>query len=144
MKQVIKTLVSMFPGNEYCKPQNQIIRIYSDNTVKEEIFDTNGKLLGIWRANKSYYNLYLFGIENAKKARSFIGNSCVRGIYDHGKRIAQIEDVLEDLIFVGYIENSANVEKVIENLFRLGFTGLCEIEENWEDIYQETICAIKI
>ena len=144
MKQVIKTKMATFDGNEYCIPQTQIIRVYSDNTVKEEIFNTSGKLLGTWRAKTSHYNLFLFGIENAKKARSFIGNSCVRGIYDHGKRIAQIEDVLEDLVFVGYIETSANVEKVIKNRSRIGFTGLCGIEENWEDIYKETVCAIKL
>ena len=63
---------------------------------------------------------------------------------EEGLTFEQIEDVLEDLVFVGYIENSANVEKVIKNLSRLGFTGLCEIEENWEDVYQETICAIKL
>lgn len=144
MKKIVKTKVTEFAGNQYSNAKKMISCVYSDNTAIEKIFDDRGKLIETYHAKTSHFNLFLFGKENAKKARDFIGGGCVRGIYDHGKRLAQIEDVLEDLVFVGYIESSANVEKVIKQLSRIGFTGLCEIEENWEDIFEETICAIEL
>lgn len=62
----------------------------------------------------------------------FQNGYCYRGIYNHGKRIAQLEVVLDEpgqyngydikWVDVSYIEPK-NVDKVIKQLRRLGFGG---------------------
>ena len=76
------------------------------------------------------FNIAINGQKAVDAARSFIGNACCKGIYNHGKRIAQVEVVLDD---DGSYNGSPNkwvdvtvfeqkqIETVVKQLARLGF-----------------------
>lgn len=73
---------------------------------------------------------------NGQKAvdagNAFCGKFCYRGIYDHGKRVAQLEVVRDDdgtyngkpnkLVDVTVLD-AADMWKVVKQLHRLGFAG---------------------
>ena len=73
---------------------------------------------------------------NGQKAvdagNAFCGKFCYRGIYDHGKRIAQLEVVIDDDGTYNGMPNkwvdvtvldAADMWKVVKQLHRLGFAG---------------------
>ena len=78
------------------------------------------------------FNLAINGQKAVDAAYAFIGNSCYRGIYNHGKRIGQVEVVIDD---DGYYKGNPNkwvavtvleqkqIETVINQLSRIGFKG---------------------
>ena len=73
----------------------------------------------------------------------FQNGSCYRGIYNHGKRLGQLEVVIDEpgeyngysekWVDVSYIEHK-NIDAVLKQLKRLGFSGcfavLSESHEN--------------
>ena len=79
------------------------------------------------------------GAKAVDLAHKFIGAWCYRGIYEHGKRLAQMEVVIdEEGRYNGWVQkwvsvilnhdDEKTVEKVIKHLKRLGFSGcLAEI-----------------
>lgn len=85
------------------------------------------------------FNIAINGQKAVNAAYAFIGNSCYRGIYNHGKRIGQVEVVIDD---DGYYKGNPNkwvdvtvpeqkhIESVIKQLSRIGFSGCpCIIQE---------------
>ena len=76
------------------------------------------------------FNIAINGQKAVNSARSFIGDACCKGIYNHGKRIAQVEVVIDD---DGYFNGSPNkwvavtvleqkhIKTVLKQLSRLGF-----------------------
>ena len=78
------------------------------------------------------FNIAINGQKAVNVARSFIGNACCKGIYNHGKRIAQVEVVVDD---DGHFNGSPNkwvdvtvleqkhIETVVKQLARLGFNN---------------------
>ena len=76
------------------------------------------------------FNIAINGQKAVDAARSFIGNACCKGIYNHGKRIAQVEVVIDD---DGHFNGSPNkwvdvtvleqkhIETVVNQLSRIGF-----------------------
>lgn len=97
-----------------------------------------------------YFTVTVDGLENIRAAEKFVGEYCARGIYTHGKRLAQVEVVFPfgergyqcsknafGLVSVSYI-NPANVGKVLDTMKRLGFSGLALISEE-----EESGCFVK-
>ena len=76
------------------------------------------------------FNIAINGQKAVDAARSFIGNACCKGIYNHGKRIAQVEVVIDDdgsyngnlnkWVDVTVFEQK-NIETVVKQLARIGF-----------------------
>ena len=78
------------------------------------------------------FNIAINGQKAVDATRSFIGNACCKGIYNHGKRIAQVEVVIDD---DGYFNGSPNkwvdvtvleqkhIETVLKQLARIGFNN---------------------
>lgn len=78
------------------------------------------------------FNIAINGQKAVEAARAFIGTDCYRGIYNHGKRIAQLEIVIDE---PGTYKGNTNkwvdvtilkqkhIESVIKQLSRLGFKG---------------------
>ena len=76
----------------------------------------------------------------------FQQNYCYRGIYDHGKRIAQLEVVLDsDIVKYGLVQKWVDVtlydwryaDRVLKQLKRLGFKGcLCMCYDELSDAGQ--------
>ena len=76
------------------------------------------------------FNIAINGQKAVNAARSFIGNACCKGIYNHGKRIAQVEVVIDDdgtyngspnkWVDVTILEQK-HIETVVKQLSRLGF-----------------------
>ena len=72
----------------------------------------------------------IYGQHAVDIAYNFQGGYCYRGIYDHGKRIAQLEVVIDkpgkcngfDQKWVDVTLDPWNFEKVIKQLKRLGFS----------------------
>lgn len=99
-----------------------------------------------------YLELSLDGKTNIELAKKFQNGFCYRGIYDHGKRIAQLEVVIDygeqgytiindktGLITIIGIELK-DFDKVIKQLRRLGFSGFVGVshdeeycDEEWYD-----------
>lgn len=113
-----------------------------------------------------YVVLSVYGREAVKRGYEFQGNSCYRGIYDHGKRIAQLEVVVDedgqyngfDLAWVDVMTKKENVQKTLKQLARLGFKDcyanildwiepaedLDEYELDELELQKEYNCFIKI
>lgn len=85
------------------------------------------------------FNIAINGQKAVDAAYAFIGSSCYRGIYNHGKRIGQMEVVIDE---DGYYNGNPNkwvdvtvleqkqIETVINQLSRIGFKGCpCIIQE---------------
>ena len=78
------------------------------------------------------FNIAINGQKAVNVARSFIGDSCYKGIYNHGKRIAQVEVVIDDdgtyngnpnkWVDVTVFEQK-QIETVVKQLVRLGFNN---------------------
>lgn len=88
--------------------------------------------------------LTLDGKTNIELAKKFQNGFCYRGIYDHNKRIAQLEVVLDygekgytiisekaGLIDVIGVELK-NFDKVLHQLKRLGFSGFVGVSHDQE------------
>ena len=84
--------------------------------------------------------LSIYGQEAVDIGYKFQGSYCFRGIYNHGKRIAQLEVVIDEpgyynglqkkWVDVTVLEN--NLETTLKQLRRLGFSGswvLCYTED---------------
>ena len=78
------------------------------------------------------FNIAINGQKAVDAARSFIGNACCKGIYNHGKRIAQVEIVIDDDGSYNGIPNKwvdvtvleqKHIETVLKQLARLGFNN---------------------
>lgn len=78
------------------------------------------------------FNIAINGQKAVDVARAFVGPACYRGIYNHGKRIAQAEIVIDEPgTYKGHpnkwvdvtIPEQQNVESVIKQLSRIGFAG---------------------
>lgn len=78
------------------------------------------------------FNIAINGQKAVDVARAFIGPVCYRGIYNHGKRIAQVEVVVDEPgTYKGNpnkwvdvtILNQKNIEIVVNQLSRIGFKG---------------------
>ena len=85
------------------------------------------------------FNIAINGQAAVNAAHAFIGSGCYRGIYNHGKRIGQMEVVIDD---DGYyngnpnkwvdvtVQNQKQIELVLIQLARIGFSGCpCIIQE---------------
>ena len=78
------------------------------------------------------FNIAINGQKAVDAARSFMGDACYRGIYNHGKRIAQVEVVVDDggeyrgspnkWVDVTVLEQK-HIETVVKQLSRLGFSN---------------------
>ena len=76
------------------------------------------------------FNIAINGQKAVNAARSFIGNACCKGIYNHGKRIGQVEVVIDDdgsyngnpnkWVDVTVLEQK-HIETVVKQLVRIGF-----------------------
>lgn len=85
------------------------------------------------------FNISINGQKAVNAAYKFIGRACYRGIYNHGKRIGQMEVVIdEDGCYNGYpnkwvdvtVPEQKQIETVINQLSRIGFKGCpCIIQE---------------
>lgn len=78
------------------------------------------------------FNIAINGQKAVDAARAFIKNACYRGLYNHGKRIAQVEIVIDEPgTYKGNpnkwvdvtILNQKNIENVVNQLSRIGFNG---------------------
>lgn len=78
------------------------------------------------------FNIAINGQKAVDVARAFIGPVCYRGIYNHGKRIAQVEVVVDEPgTYKGlpnkWVDvtdlNRRDIETVVNQLSRLGFSG---------------------
>lgn len=74
------------------------------------------------------FNIAINGQKAVDAARAFIGTACYRGIYNHGKRIAQVEIVIDEPgTYKGNsnkwvdvtILNQKNIEMVVNQLAML-------------------------
>mgnify|MGYP007069906971 CR=1 FL=1 len=78
-------------------------------------------------------------------AKEFCKGACYRPIMTHGKAIAQLEPVLDDLVSVSYIKDSKGIQETLKALRKIGFDGmLCTIETETESngfSVQNLICA---
>ena len=83
--------------------------------------------------------LSIYGHNAVNIAKKFQGDYCYRGIYNHGKRIAQLEIVIDEPGYYAGLENKwidvtilgNNFESTLKQLRRLGFAGcwvLCYAE----------------
>lgn len=94
-----------------------------------------------------YYSITVDGADNISAAEKFIGANCTKGLYVHGRRIAQAEIVIPfgecgyrcsdlpfGLVSFSYI-NPANVGKVLDSMVKLGFSGIALVSEESEDEY---------
>ena len=78
------------------------------------------------------FNIAINGQKAVDTARAFIGDSCCKGIYNHGKRIGKVEVVIDDdgsyngnpnkWVDVTVLEQK-HIETVVKQLPRLGFSG---------------------
>lgn len=78
------------------------------------------------------FNIAINGQRAVDAAYAFVGSGCYRGIYNHGKRIAQMEVVIDE---PGTYRGNSNkwvdvtifeqkqIETVVKQLGRLGFNG---------------------
>lgn len=78
------------------------------------------------------FNIAVNGQKAVDAARAFIGPACYRGIYNHGKRLAQVEIVVDEPgTYKGLpnkwvdvtVLNQCDIEGVVSQLSRLGFSG---------------------
>lgn len=78
------------------------------------------------------FNIAVNGQKAVDAARAFIGPVCYRGIYNHGKRLAQVEIVVDEPgTYKGLpnkwvdvtVLNQRDIEGVVSQLSRLGFSG---------------------
>lgn len=103
------------------------------------------------------YAILINGQKAVDAGRAFCGHSCYRGIYNHGKRLAQLEVTVDDSgEYNGRpnkwvdvtIADRRNVETVINQLARLGFSGCpCIIAAEEDDgrcINQSALCCMII
>lgn len=80
--------------------------------------------------SKYYIVLSLYGRRAVEIARQFQGNSCYRGIYEHRKRIGQLEVVIDLEGTYNGFENAwvdvlclpQNIDKIFNQLRRIGFS----------------------
>lgn len=82
---------------------------------------------------RMWYEIMIHGQEAVDAGYAFCKNSCTRGVYKAGKRIAQMEVVLDDedyfhglknkWVYVGYIKNTKDLAKTLSCLARMGFEG---------------------
>lgn len=86
--------------------------------------------------------LSIYGQHAVDIAYNFQGNYCYRGIFNHGKKIAQLEVVLDepgkyngfDQKWVDVTILGNNLEATLKQLRRLGFSGswvLCYTEDTY-------------
>ena len=102
------------------------------------------------------FNIAINGQKAVNAARYFVGNACCKGIYNHGKRIAQVEVAIDDdgsyngspnkWVDVTVLEQK-HIETVLKQLARLGFNNCpCIIQiENVSGCYaaaKEHCCFI--
>ena len=84
--------------------------------------------------------LSIYGQEAVNIGYKFQGNYCFHGIYNHGKRIAQLEVVIDEPGYYNGLQNKwvdvtilgNNLEATLKQLRRLGFSGswtLCYTED---------------
>lgn len=105
---------------------------------------------------KIEYTISVNGEKAVNVAMAFQRGACYRGVYDHGKRIAQLEMVINDdeyyngiikkWVDVSYIKYE-DIPKVIKQLEKLGFKGcpalvIEEIENGCNLIQKELCCFI--
>lgn len=78
------------------------------------------------------FNIAVNGQKAVEAARAFIGSACCRGIYNHGKRLAQVEIVVDEPGMYKGLPNKwvdvtvlkqRDIEAVVIQLSRLGFSG---------------------
>lgn len=78
------------------------------------------------------FNIAVNGQKAVNAARAFIGPACYRGIYNHGKRLANVELVVDETgAYKGLpnkwvdvtVLNRRDIETVVNQLSRLGFSG---------------------
>ena len=75
--------------------------------------------------------LSIYGQETGNIGYNFQGNYCFRGIYNHGKRIAQLEVVVDEPGYYNGLQKKwvdvtilgNNLEETLKQLRRLGFSG---------------------
>ena len=83
--------------------------------------------------------LSIYGQEAVTIGYNFQGNYCFRGIYNHGKRIAQLEVVVDEPGYYNGLQKKwvdvtilgNNLEATLKQLRRLGFYG------SWTSCYTE-------
>lgn len=84
--------------------------------------------------------LSIYGAEAVKIGYKFQGNYCYRGIYNHGKRIAQLEVVVDEPGYYKGLEKKwvdvtilgNNLDATLKQLRRIGFAKcwtLCYTED---------------
>lgn len=85
------------------------------------------------------FNIAINGQKAVDAAYAFVGNACYRGIYNHGKRIGQVEVTIDD---AGCYNGNPNkwvdvtvlqqnqIETMLKQLSRIGFAGCpCIIQQ---------------
>lgn len=90
--------------------------------------------------------LSVYGHDAVNIAKKFQGNYCYRGIYNHGKRIAQLEIVIDKPGYYAGLENKwidvtilgNNFDATLKQLRRLGFSNC------WTSCYTEDIDGKKL
>lgn len=107
---------------------------------------------------EQFYTIMINGQKAVDAGYKFCNGRCYRGIYTHGKRIAQLEVVVDDegeyngfpqkWVFVGYIKSGEDVKRTLEALKKIGFSGCpCAIDyEDWSDVTApaDTLCYLYI
>lgn len=98
---------------------------------------------------RMWYEIMINGQQAVDAGYAFCKNSCTRGVYKAGKRIAQMEVVLDDdgsyngllnkWVYVGYIKNTKDVAKTLSCLARMGFEGCLATVGRFID--SEVVCA---
>lgn len=88
-----------------------------------------------------FYTVHIYGASAVKLAENFCNGQCYRGLYDHGDRLAQVEPVLDDLVSVAFIIKSKDINRVLHQLARLGFSG-CKCSIDWS-AEEGSFCATR-
>lgn len=97
--------------------------------------------------SKKYFVLSICGEKAVEIAEKFQNGYCYRGIYNHGKKIAQCEAVLHDLVDVTVFYKK-DIETVLNQLVKIGFSGcpcwICEAIETGCYCSEKEICGLYI
>ena len=92
-----------------------------------------------------YVVLSIYGREAVKRGYEFQNGYCYRGIYDHGKRIAQLEVVVDEpgqyngyeLAWVDVMVEPKNIQKTLKQLSRIGFAGCYASITDWLEQFED-------